>query len=229
LGHAIKNLDPILAKLSGHTAVFIFSDGQFTRGKPQVYPLPAAREIASKHDVAFYLISSAQTMKSRKLLLDIASVNPGSRVIPFSAVLNRPEYTYSMLYVIKDVAILETELVSKVVGIDLDNILFDFDKTDIRSEYHDELNALGKFLLDHPKAYVVIEGFTDKMGDVAYNMYLSRERAENVKIYLMDNFNIADDRLVVVWYGKAVPVAGEDTAEGRSQNRRVRLLVRGLD
>lgn len=228
LPQAIRNLDPILARLSGQTAVFIFSDGLYTPSRPRIHPAGAAKELNSKYDVCFYIYSSADTPRRRKVVQDIASVNPCSRVIPFDAVLNRPEYTTGALYVVKDIAIVESEMISKVVGIDLDSILFDFDKTDIRSEYHDELNALGKFLLEHPKAYVVIEGFTDSAGDVAYNMYLSRERAENVRDYLMDNFNIDESRLVVVWYGKAVPVASEDTAGGRAQNRRVRLLVEGL-
>ena len=229
LGNGIRNLDPILAKLSGKTAVFLFTDGQFTFSGPKIWPVPAAREIASKYDVAFYVISSAQTKKSRKLVNDLAAVNQSSRVVTFGELLNRPEYMTGAIYVVRVRALVETELVSKVVGIDLDSILFDFDKTDIRPEYYDELDALGKFLQQHPKAYVVIEGFTDAVGDVAYNMYLSRSRAESVGDYLAKNFNIDEERLVVVWYGKAVPVAGDDTAKGRQMNRRVRLSIRGME
>ena len=228
LGDAIMNLDPILAKLSGNTAVFVFSDGQYTSGARKVGPVKAAAQIASKYDVCFYILSSAETSESKLLVNSLASMNTCSRVITFDEVLSRPEYTIGALYIVRDKALVETELISKVVGVDLDNILFDFDKSDIRPEYNDELNALGKFLQDNPKAYVLIEGFTDTKGDVAYNMYLSRDRAENVKNYLMKNFNIDEDRLVVVWYGQAVPTAGEETKEGRQLNRRVRLAIRGL-
>ena len=239
LGNAIKNLDPIVAKLSGHTAVFIFSDGQFTLSQPRVWPVSAAREIASKYDVCFYLISSAQTPKSEKLMNDIASVNTCSRVAPFDAVLSRPEYTIGALYIVRDRAIVETELISRVVGVELDNILFDFDKADIRSEYHDELDALAKFLEGKPEAYVVIEGFTDSTGDPVYNFDLSKRRAESVKNYLMQNYtflageamvpNIAEKRLVTLWYGIDLPVASNDTVEGRRLNRRVRLTVGSMD
>ena len=228
LGDAIMNLDPILAKLSGNTAVFVFSDGQYTSGARKVGPVKAAAQIVSKYDVCFYILSSAETSESKLLVNSLASMNTCSRVITFDEVLSRPEYTIGALYIVRDKALVETELISKVVGVDLDNILFDFDKSDIRPEYDDELNALGKFLQDNPKAYVLIEGFTDTKGDVAYNMYLSRDRAENVKNYLMKNFNIDEDRLVVVWYGQAVPTAGEETKEGRQLNRRVRLAIRGL-
>ncbi len=239
LGDAIKNLDPILAKLSGETAVFIFSDGQFTLSQPKIWPVAAAREIASKQDVCFYIISSAQTPKSEKLVHDIASVNTCSRVFSFDAVLSRPEYTTAALYMVRDRAIVETELISKVVGVELNNILFDYNRTDIRSKYDDELDALAKYLEKNPEAYVVLEGFADSTGDPKYNLDLSRRRAEGVKNYLLQreifsaaeaNISaVAEKRLVTLWYGKDLPVASNDTAEGRQLNRRVRLTVGNVD
>jgi OOP family OmpA-OmpF porin len=239
LGNAIKNLDPILAKLSGQTAVFIFSDGQFTLSRPKIWPVAAARAIASKYDVCFYIISSAQTPKSEKLVNDLASVNTCSRVFTFDAVLSRPEYTTSALYMVRDRAIVETELISVVVGVELNNILFDYNSADIRREYHDELDALAKFLEKNPEAYVVLEGFTDSTGDPKYNLDLSRRRALSVKNYLMQReiFSaaeanigaVAEKRLVTLWYGKDLPVANNDTAEGRQLNRRVRLTVGSID
>ena len=239
LGDAIKNLDPILAKVSGTTAVFVFSDGQFTLSGSKIYPVPAAKEIASKYkDVCFYVIGSAQTPKSEKLVNDLASVNDCSRVVTFDAMLARPEYTIGAIYMVRDKAIVETELISKVVGVELDNILFDFNKSDIRPEYKDRLDALAKFLEKTPEAYVVIEGFSDGTGDPKYNLELSRKRAGSVKNFFMQteifsageaNINaIAEKRLVTVWYGKELPVASNDTEEGRQLNRRVRLTVRGL-
>ena len=239
LGDAIKNLDPILANLSGETAVFVFSDGQFTLSQPKVYPVAAAREIASKYDVCFYIISSAQTPKSEKLVNDIASVNTCSRVVTFDSVLSRPEYTTAALYMVVDRAFVETELVSVVVGIELDNILFDFDSADIRGEYRDGLGALANFLEKNPESYVVIEGFADSTGDPEYNLALSQRRAESVKNFLMEteifsageaNISaVAEKRLVTLWYGKDLPVASNDTAEGRQLNRRVRLTVGSID
>ncbi|MBE9533535.1 MAG: OmpA family protein [Proteobacteria bacterium] len=239
LGDAIKNLDPILAKLSGQTAVFIFTDGQFTLSQPKVWPVAAARQIASKYDVCFYIISSAQTPKSQKLVNDLAAVNTCSRAYSFDAVLSRPEYTTSALYMVRDRAIVETELISVVVGIELNNILFDFGSADIRREYHDKLDTLAKFLENNPESYVVIEGFTDSTGDPKYNLALSRRRALSVKNYLMEreifsaaeaNISaIAEKRLVTLWYGKDLPVASNDTAEGRQLNRRVRVTVGGIE
>jgi OOP family OmpA-OmpF porin len=239
LGTAIKNLDPILAKLSGKTVVFIFSDGQFTLSQPKIWPVPAARELASKYDVCFDVISSAQTPKSEKLVNDLAAVNTCSRVVTFDAMLSRPEYLTSAIYAARDRAILETQLVSKVVGVELDSILFDYNKADIRPEYHDKLDALATFLEENPDTYALIEGFADSTGDPTYNMMLSRRRAESVKNYLMEKeiFSaaeantsaIAEKRLVTVWYGPAVSEASNETAEGRQLNRRVRISIGGIN
>ncbi len=239
LGTAIKNLDPILAKLSGKTVVFIFSDGQFTLSQPKIWPVPAARELASKYNVCFDLVSSAQTPKSEKLVNDLAAVNTCSRVVTFDAMLSRPEYMTSAIYAVRDRALLETQLISKVVGVELDSILFDYNKADIRPEYHDKLDALAKFLEKNPDTYALIEGFADATGDSTYNMLLSRQRAESVKNYLMEkeifsageaNISaIAEKRLVTVWYGPVVPVASDDTAEGRQLNRRVRISIGGIN
>ena len=239
LGTAIKNLDPILAKLSGKTVVFIFSDGQFTLSQPKIWPVPAAKEIASKYNVCFDVISSAQTPKSEKLVNDLAAVNACSRVVSFDAMLSRPEYMTSAIYAVRDRALFETQLISKVVGVELDSILFDYNKADIRPEYHEKLDALAKFLEKNPDTYALIEGFADSTGDPTYNMMLSRQRAESVKNYLMEkeifsaaeaNISaIAEKRLVTVWYGPVVPVASDDTAEGRQLNRRVRISIGGIN
>ena len=240
LGNAIKNLDPILAKLSGKTAVFVFSDGQFTLSQPKIYPVPAAKEIASKYkDVCFNIISSAQTPKSEKLLNDLAAVNVCSRVVTFDAMLARPEYITGAIYVVRDRALVETQLISKVVGVELDSVLFDYNKADIRPEYHDKLDALAKYLEKNPDTYALIEGFADSTGDPTYNMMLSRQRAESVKNYLMEkeifsaaeaNISaIAEKRLVVVWYGPVVAEASNETAEGRQLNRRVRISIGGIE
>jgi OOP family OmpA-OmpF porin len=238
LGTAIKNLDPILANMSGKTVVFIFSDGQFTLSQPKIWPVPAARELASKYNVCFDIVSSAQTPKSQKLVNDLAAVNACSRVVSFDAMLSRPEYMTSAIYAVRDRALLETQMVSKVVGVELDSILFDYNKADIRPEYHDKLDALAEFLEKNPDTYALIEGFADSTGDPTYNMMLSRQRAESVKNYLLQkeilsaaeaNISaIAEKRLVTVWYGPTVAEGSNETAEGRQLNRRVRVSIGGI-
>ena len=96
-------------------------------------------------------------------------------------------------------------------------------------EYNDELNILADFLNDNPETYVVLTGFTDNAGSPEYNLGLARRRAESVEAYLVDKFNVNVSRIVTQWYGIADPVAGNDTSDGRRQNRRVESIVMGFD
>ena len=108
-------------------------------------------------------------------------------------------------------------------------MLFDFDRSGIRSEFNEELNALGKFLEGHSDAYATLEGYADSVGSEEYNLMLSRRRAESVGNYLTKNFNVDEDQIVLHWYGKANPTASNATAEGRLKNRRVVCYVSGLE
>ena len=227
LTEGIFELDSILSGLRGRTVVFLFSDGQYTPSSSlrveRRHPLVAAKEIASKHDVCFFLISSAETAKEKKLLDDIAAVNECSRVVSFDEVYDKPEYIPGVLYIIKKKQIME------IIGIRVEDVLFEFDGNRIRPEFNEELNALGTFLQKNPKAYVTLEGYADSVGSQEYNLKLSRRRAERVRDYLMENFNIGEDRIVLHWYGKENPAASNDTPEGRQKNRRVVFDVAGLE
>ena len=80
-------------------------------------------------------------------------------------------------------------------------------------------------LKDNPDVRVEIGGHTDSMGSGAANMKISDKRAESVKKYLEDKFNIAGDRMVIKAYGGSRPIADNGTAEGRAKNRRVEIKV----
>lgn len=99
-------------------------------------------------------------------------------------------------------------------------VLFDFDKSDIKPEYHDDIKQVSDFLNANPTFKGVVEGNTDAVGTEDYNMDLSQRRAESVKKYLVDNFGIAADRLEAVGFGKYMPAATNLTEEGRQLNRR---------
>jgi OOP family OmpA-OmpF porin len=224
LGQGIQNLGPILDGVSGKTTAFIFSDGTYTF-RPRINPVDAARELVQKHDVTYYLISSAQTDKQNKLLNDIAAINQGSRVVSFDTFLENPDYYTGALYVVKTNEITEDIIKQKVVGFSLRDIQFDFDKADVRPEYMDEMEALAKFLEEHPNATGLVQGFTDSTGPEEYNLSLSLRRVESVRDYLAQNFNLDPGRLVLQWYGPANPIASNDTREGRAQNRRVEVDI----
>ena len=233
LGEAIRKLDKILSKLAGRTVVFLFSDGTYTlRRYFEIEPVPEAQKLANKYDVCFYVFSSAKTEKAKKTLDDIAAVNQCSRVVPFDAVYERPEYVTDALYVVKSYefvtseTVVETEVVGEVVGFRVDDIGFDSSQADIREEYQSELDAVGKFMNENTETYAVIAGYSDSTHTREYNLELSRKRAESVQDYLMKNANIGEDRFILTWYGKDNPVADNATVEGRAKNRRVEITVK---
>jgi OOP family OmpA-OmpF porin len=226
LQEGLYNLGPVLQGLSGKTKVFIFTDGTYTRVEsiPQT-PGELAKELADKYDVDFYLISKPRDRQAEKRLNEIADVDYVSRVIPFEWFIERPEYINNILYTVKATERIETTTETKIVGMKIENILFDFDRDQSRAEFNSELDELGEFLQSKSNAYTVLAGYTDSVGTEDYNMRLSRRRAENVAAYLMSNYTIDPSRIVVTWYGKANPVASNDTADGRSLNRRVECAV----
>jgi len=98
---------------------------------------------------------------------------------------------------------------------------FDFDKSAVRPQYHGDLERVANFLNAYPKTTGELEGHTDSIGSDEYNMKLSQRRAESVKKYLVENFNIDAARLKTMGYGESRPVATNETDAGRQKNRRV--------
>ncbi len=88
-----------------------------------------------------------------------------------------------------------------------------------------EVAELAQRLAENPDAVAVIEGHTDNIGAKQSNLQLSEERAQGVKDILVKTFRIKPERLKVVGYGDAKPVASNSTEEGRFQNRRVTIKV----
>ena len=109
---------------------------------------------------------------------------------------------------------------SKLLSVEL-NILFDSGKANIKPKFYSELKELATFLRKHPNSNVVIEGHTDSLGSAESNRVLSQKRASAIADVLIDSFRIPADRVKGVGYGETRPIATNETAEGRSQNRRV--------
>ncbi|MFC1825644.1 OmpA family protein [Thermodesulfobacteriota bacterium] len=238
LEHTLDELDAVLSKLSGRTVVFLFSDGTYSHVWNKKRPAVLARELATKYDVCFYLINTAEDNEEKALLKGVASINECSRVIRFSDLLGNPEYFTGALFVIEEriVEVLKTRMKpvmvqpkgEEVVAVKIDNILFGFNSAEITPDFYDELDALGSFLQKNTGPYVILTGFTDSSGPEEYNLGLSRRRAESAGKYLVDKFNIDPGRIVLQWYGKANPIGSNDTAEGRRQNRRVVPIIAGM-
>jgi OOP family OmpA-OmpF porin len=105
------------------------------------------------------------------------------------------------------------------------DIQFDLNKAEVKPQYHQQLKKVADFLTTYPKTHAVIEGHSDNTGDADYNKDLSQRRAASVRVYLIEKFDIAPDRLTAVGYGEERPVASNDTSQGRAQNRRVVAVI----
>lgn len=101
------------------------------------------------------------------------------------------------------------------------NVLFETNKAEVRSIYGDELEAIAAAMKKNDDIDLVLEGHTDSVGDAGYNKGLSDRRAKAVKAKLVEAYGIPADRITANGYGEERPIASNDTAEGRAQNRRV--------
>ncbi len=108
------------------------------------------------------------------------------------------------------------------------NIEFDYDKADLRSIYHDELDVVGKVLQRDPGATARIEGHADRRpkSERNYNIRLSERRARAVMNYLVNVGGISADRLTAHGYGFDRPVAPNDSEENMQKNRRTEIYIR---
>jgi OOP family OmpA-OmpF porin len=103
-------------------------------------------------------------------------------------------------------------------------INFDTNKADIKAEYNDEIAKFVLFMNTFPVYKAEIDGHTDNVGDAAANKKLSAERAESVKARFVKE-GVAADRMTTQGYGEEKPVASNDTAEGRDENRRIEVIL----
>ena len=110
------------------------------------------------------------------------------------------------------------------------DILFDFDKADIRPSAADALKQVAAILRERAKGRVVIEGHTDSKGNHPYNQGLSERRAESVGKWLVDREGLGQTKFVVQGFAETRPVApntkpdGSDDPDGRQKNRRVEIV-----
>ena len=110
--------------------------------------------------------------------------------------------------------------------VNLSDVLFDTGKSTLRPEAREKLAKISGIVLAYPDLRLAIEGNTDSVGSDAKNQVLSEQRADSVRDYMVKE-NIPAASMTSKGFGKMQPVASNDTAEGRQQNRRVEMVVSG--
>jgi len=108
--------------------------------------------------------------------------------------------------------------------ITLGDVLFSTNKAQLKSGGMRNVQKLADFLKQYPQRKVLVEGFTDSTGSDSLNQELSERRANAVRTVLVD-MGISSDRINTRGYGKAFPIADNDTAASRQLNRRVEIIL----
>ncbi|MGM0677132.1 MAG: OmpA family protein [Pseudomonadota bacterium] len=106
----------------------------------------------------------------------------------------------------------------------LGDLLFATGRSELRDGAVRNLDQLAVFLREHPERTAIIEGHTDSVGSAHANLLLSQQRADSVKRYLIRQ-GVDPNRLETSGRGQAYPVAENNTASGRQQNRRVEIII----
>lgn len=114
------------------------------------------------------------------------------------------------------------------VSIVLENIFFDVDKFDLKSESFSELDVVSNLLKNNPKIRIEISGHTDNSGSAEHNKTLSLNRAKSVQDYLISK-GTKPDRLSIKGFGSEKPVATNDTLEGKAKNRRIEMKILSVE
>lgn len=105
----------------------------------------------------------------------------------------------------------------------LNPVTFKTGSAELTAESSPALDKVADIAKKYPNLKLRVEGHTDNVGAADYNQTLSQQRADSVKDYLV-KAGVPADQIVAIGFGKTRPVASNDTAEGRAQNRRVEFI-----
>lgn len=123
-------------------------------------------------------------------------------------------------------AVLSTRDTARGLIANMSDVLFKTGSFELLPGARERLAKVSGIVLAHPGLRLEVEGHTDSIGSDEYNQQLSEERADAVRSYLVQQ-GIPESAIVARGLGKSSPVASNDTAEGRQQNRRVEMVISG--
>ena len=127
----------------------------------------------------------------------------------------------------RQIEVLQARPTDRGLVLTLGDTLFATGKSEIKSGATANLDRLTTFMNEYPKRTAAIEGYTDSMGSDEMNQSLSERRADAVKRYLIDQ-GVGSARLTSTGRGESSPVADNESAAGRQQNRRVEVVISQL-
>lgn len=123
-------------------------------------------------------------------------------------------------------AVLATRDTARGLIANMSDVLFKTGSSELMPAARERLAKVSGIVLAYPSLHLQVEGHTDSVGTDEYNQTLSEKRAGAVRDYLVQQ-GITTDNIEARGFGKTVPIASNDTPEGRQQNRRVELVLSG--
>lgn len=122
--------------------------------------------------------------------------------------------------------VLQTRDTARGLIVNMPDVLFDTGKADLKTSARERLAKVAGILIAYPDIHVEIDGYTDSTGSLEFNERLSQQRAEAVRSYLGSQ-GVNSSTITTQGFGPSNPIASNETASGRQQNRRVEMVVSG--
>ncbi len=184
----------------------------------------AAAEKATAEAVAQQQVLAAETDKARQAAAQSDSLRQQAEKEKQQAEYEKQELRARLLQQLN--SILATRDSARGLVANMSDVLFRSGSFELLPGARERLAKVSGIVLAYPTLHVAIEGHTDSIGSDDYNQQLSEHRAQAVRDYFVQQ-GINSGAVEARGYGKNEPIASNDTAEGRQQNRRVELILSG--
>ena len=181
-------------------------------GATNVRHFESISDAANGSFVAFLPENSQLTTRNSQLIFALSAQREG--YLPYTMSITSPG----------DSILVGLTRIASGNSITLNNLYFDYDSDKILPNSYAEIQRLMLFLKQNKNIKIKIVGHTDNQGSNAYNLDLSRRRAEALMNALIQK-GISADRLIAEGKGSTQPITTNDTEEGRAQNRRVEVII----
>jgi outer membrane protein OmpA-like peptidoglycan-associated protein len=184
----------------------------------------AAAEKATAEAVAQQQVLAAETDKARQAAAQSDTLRQQAEKEKQQAEYEKQELRARLLLQLN--SILATRDSARGLVANMSDVLFRSGSVELLPGARERLAKVSGIVLAYPSLHVAVEGHTDSVGSDDYNQQLSEHRALSVRDYLVQQ-GISTSAIEARGFGKTEPIATNDTAEGRQQNRRVELVLSG--
>lgn len=212
MGNGLKQYEPFISGMKRNGALILVTDGDNNRGVDLVATVKGI--YATQRDMVVHIISFADTPNGKKIIAEVAKLNPETICVS-GATLATNEAALDKF--VTDVFCNQEEDVIVLRGVN-----FAFDSYALDSKAMGILNQAATLLKNNrDNKRIVLNGWTDWIGTDAYNMTLSKKRADSVRDYLAKQ-GVPASRMTAIGHGKSFKYDNK-TDEGRYMNRRTEI------